>query len=139
MFFGRFGFREKIARFMYGRCGYDDLSRFLMGVCLVLLVANLFLELFTIAVIEMALLVYTTFRVMSKNLVKRNAENAKYMALKRKFDSKFKLIKNKHRDRKTHVYHKCPHCKNTLRLPRIKGAHTVNCPCCHTKFEMKVR
>ena len=139
MFFGRFGFREKIARFMYGRCGYDDLSRFLMGICLVLLVANLFLELFTIAVIEMALLIYTTFRVMSKNLVKRNAENAKYMSVKRKFDDKFKLIKNKHRDRKTHVYHKCPHCKNTLRLPRIKGAHTVNCPCCHTKFEMKVR
>ena len=139
MFFRRFGFREKIARFMYGRCGYDDLSSFLMGVCLTLLIANLFLELYFIALIEMALLIYTTFRIMSKNLVKRNAENAKYMSVKRKFDDKFKLIKNKHRDRKTHVYHKCPHCKNTLRLPRIKGKHTVNCPCCHTKFEMKVR
>ena len=123
---------------MYGRCGYDDLSRFLMGVCLVLVIANLFLELFPVAVIETGLLIYTTWRMMSKNLVKRGAENAKYLSLKRKIDGRIKLMKNKHRDRKTHVYHKCPQCKNTLRLPKVKGKHTVNCPCCHTKFDMKI-
>ena len=139
MFFRRFGFREKIARFMYGRCGYDELSRFLMGVCLTMIILNLFLELFTVALLELALLVYTTFRVMSRNLSKRRAENEKYLSIKRKIDSKFGLIKSKHRDRKTHVYHKCPNCKNVLRLPRIKGEHTVNCPCCHRKFDMKVR
>ncbi len=138
MNYGRPSFRERIARFMYGRCGYDALSKFLMIVCLVLVIANLFLELWPIALIETALLVYTVFRIMSKNLVKRGSENAKFLAIKRKIDGKIALGKNKRRDRKTHVYKKCPSCKNTLRLPKVKGKHTVNCPCCHTRFDMKI-
>ncbi len=131
--------RERMACFMYGRCGYDDLSRFLVAVCLVLAIANLFLDLITVAVMETALLVYTIWRMMSKNLVKRGRENAKYLSVKRKLAAGRTLRKNKRRDRKTHVYRKCPSCKNTLRLPRVKGEHTVNCPCCHTRFDMKIR
>ena len=139
MFYNRPSFRERIARFMYGRCGYDELSRALWIACLVLVIANLFLELAAIAIIETALMIYTIYRMMSKNLVARNKENAAYLKIKRKFDGFFKMMKNRYRDRKTHVYHKCPSCKNTLRLPKVKGEHTVNCPCCHNRFDMKVR
>ena len=32
----------------------------------------------------------------------------------------------------------CPACRKVLRLPKIKGAHTVCCPCCGKKFQLKV-
>ena len=139
MRFWRQRLRERISRFMYGRCGYDELSRVLLYACIALAIINLFCEIVAITVIETLLFIYTMFRILSKNLVKRNRENAAYLKLRRRVSDYFKLRKNKRRDRKTHVYHKCPHCNNTLRLPRIKGKHTVNCPCCHTKFDMKVR
>lgn len=131
-------FRERIARFMYGRCGYDELSRALWIICLVLLVVNVFCELLVISLIESALLVYAIYRMMSRNLVARNKENAAYLKFVGKIKGFFSLQKSKRRDRKTHVYLKCPSCKNTLRLPKIKGEHTVNCPCCHTRFDMKI-
>ena len=42
----------------------------------------------------------------------------------------FVLRKNKFRDRKTHVYRKCPHCKAQIRLPKVKGEHKCACPKC---------
>ena len=43
------------------------------------------------------------------------------------------------RDRKTHVYRRCPVCKNVLRLPREVGDHGVNCPVCHGHFSVKIK
>lgn len=138
MYGRRPSFRERVARFMYGRCGYDELSRALWYLCLVLLIVNLFCELLIIALIETALMIYAIYRMMSKNLAARSRENAAYLKFAGKIKGFFTLQKNKHRDRRTHVYRKCPSCRNTLRLPKIKGEHTVNCPCCHTRFDMKI-
>ena len=71
---------------------------------------------------------------MSRNIPKRRAENARFVGF-------FKLRRNKWKDRKTHVYRKCPTCHAILRLPKIKGKekgkgkHTVCCPRCANKFE----
>ena len=65
-------------------------------------------------------------------------ENAKYLGARNKFLSFFKRKKAQFRDRKTHVYKKCPHCKATLRLPKKKGRHTVSCPKCRKRFETKI-
>ena len=53
-------------------------------------------------------------------------------------DSQTLLQKSKHRDRKTHVFRKCPACKSVLRLPRQKGKHTVRCPRCQHRFDVKI-
>ena len=78
----------------------------------------------------MATVICIFFRTMSRNIAKRRAEN-------QKFCNFFKLRKNKFRDRKTHVYRKCPSCKAVLRLPKAKGKHTVSCPKCKNKFSVR--
>ena len=131
-------FRERVAIFMYGRNGFDNLCNFIWTLCIILIVVNLFVRSLIINAVETALMVYTIFRFMSKNVYKRQRENATYLKLKKKFTGPFKLLRNKWRDRKTHVYKKCKKCKNVLRLPKVKGKHTVNCPCCHNRFDVKI-
>ena len=131
-------FRERVASYMVGRYGIDRLYYFLLAVCFGLLVINIFLNSFVISFLDSALIVYAFYRVMSRNIYKRQQENEKFIKYADKPKQFFKLQKCKNRDRKTHVYKKCPSCKNNLRLPREKGKHTVVCPCCKTRFDVKI-
>ena len=131
-------FREKFIRFMYGRYGTDELYRFLSIVFYILFILNLFLGSYALTVSVTALRIFMTYRVFSKNIVKRRAENEKFLAIKRRFDNFIKLNKNKWRDRHTHIYKKCPHCGAVLRFPKIKGKHIANCPSCKAEFDVKV-
>ena len=131
-------FKERVAAFMAGRYGVDRLYYFLLAICSILIVINLFANSFIISLIETALFIYAIFRIMSKNVYKRQLENEKFMKLLEKPKSFINLQKCKKRDKKTHVYKKCPSCKNNLRLPREKGEHTVVCPCCKNRFTVKI-
>ena len=131
-------FRERIASFMVGRYGIDKLYYFLLGVCIVLIVANWFINSLVIYLLETGLFIYAIYRVMSRNVSKRQQENEKFIAVFEKVKKFFNLQKCKARDRKTHVYKKCPRCKNNLRLPKEKGKHTVVCPCCKNRFDVKI-
>lgn len=131
-------FTQKLMRFMYGRNGYDRICRAAMVLCIVLAVVNIFVNSWIIMTIETAVMAYAIFRVLSRNVYRRRAEDAKYAKFEKALTRPFKLMRNKWRDRKTHVYRKCPSCKNVLRLPKRKGKHTVNCPCCHNRFDIKV-
>lgn len=131
-------FRERVAAFMAGRYGIDRLYYFLLAICFILIVINLFVGSIIISVIESALFAYAIFRVMSRNIYKRQQENEKFIKLTEKPKKIFNLQKCKMRDRKTHVYRKCPSCKNNLRLPRQKGKHTVVCPCCKHRFDVRI-
>ncbi len=132
------GFRERVAAFMAGRYGTDRLYYFLLAICFILIVINLFISSLAVSIIECALFAYTIFRVMSKNIYKRQQENEKFVKLIEKPKKFFNLQKCKVRDRKTHVYKKCPSCKNNLRLPKKKGKHTVVCPCCKYRFDVRI-
>ena len=123
---------------MYGRYGTDTLSMVLLYVyfafvliCTVvsIFVRSLWFSLFYY-VVATALVVWMFSRMFSKNIVARKRENDKFCGF-------FKLRKNKFRDRKTHVYRKCPACKAVLRLPKAKGKHFVVCPRCKNRFEVK--
>lgn len=143
-FFSRmFGkIKDAYARFMYGRYGADRLHMLLTVIALVLLVAEMLIPWFipklVVSALCWAVLIYSAFRVFSKNIYKRRAENEKFMRIVNRIKSRSALSKAKRRDRKTHVFKKCPECKNTLRLPRKKGKHSVKCPCCHKGFEVKI-
>ena len=130
--------RERIARFMAGRYGIDRLYHFLIALCFILIVINLFARTFVISILEYALIIYATYRVLSKDIYKRQQENLAFMKFWNKPEAFFKLVKCKFRDRKTHVYKKCPSCKNNLRLPKKKGKHTVVCPCCQNRFDVRI-
>ena len=131
-------FRERVASFMVGRYGVDRLYYFLLAICFILIVINLFADSLVISLIESALFAYTIYRVLSRNVYKRQQENEKFISIGEKIKKIYNLQKCKIRDRKTHVYRKCPSCKNNLRLPKQKGKHTVVCPCCKHRFDVKI-
>lgn len=123
---------------MYGRYGYDTLGKTLLWVYLAIVIIHAILSLFIDSplfyvlylMLSTALVIYIIWRAMSKSIAKRRAENEKFCGF-------FKLRRNKWRDRKTHVYRKCPQCKAVLRLPKSKGKHTVVCPRCKNRFDVK--
>ena len=131
-------FRERVFRFMMGRYGTDALYYFLLGICFVLIVVNFFVRSFIISSIESLVFIYSIYRFLSRNIYKRQRENEFFLKLIDKPKRFINLQKCKKRDRKTHVYKKCPSCKNNLRLPKEKGKHTVVCPCCKHRFNVKI-
>lgn len=123
---------------MQGRNGADHLCRFTLAICLILLVIDWFVRHWILWAVILLLLIWTDFRMLSRNVPSRQKENRIYLNVVTGIGKRLRLQKNRFRDRKTHVYRKCPACKRTLRLPKIKGEHTVCCPCCGNRFEMKV-
>ena len=131
-------FKTKLARFFYGRYGADTLNNVLTGIYLSWLITFSIVDIFVNSIIfsiigwlvTVAIFALVMFRMMSRNIYKRRRENEKFCGF-------FKLQRNKFRDRKTHVYRKCPSCKAVLRLPKAKGKHTVVCPRCKNRFNVK--
>ena len=139
--------RTAFYRFMYGRYGTDTLSKVILwcysGVLILYLILSVVFS-FTMAgnalattilnvcyfILSGTLAYLLISRMFSRNISKRRAENEKFCGF-------FKLRHNMYRDRKTHVYRKCPKCRAVLRLPRAKGKHTVVCPRCRNRFEVK--
>ncbi len=131
-------FKYKLARFMYGRYGADQLYYALIVMCVILAIVNDITKSVIINVLSIALLIWTVFRVLSRNIYKRRAENEIFMKVWNPIKPKFSLALCRIKEIKTHRYRKCPHCKKVLRLPRKTGKHAVECPCCHNEFQVKV-
>ena len=85
---------------------------------------------YVIELLSILLVIFIFYRMFSRDIAKRRRENDKFFGF-------FALIKNKHRDRKTHVYRRCKKCRAVLRLPRAKGKHNVVCPRCHERFSVR--
>lgn len=131
-------FREKVSRFMYGRYGQDHLYYVGLILILILIIINSFVRNSIISALTWVVLILITFRVFSKNVYKRRSENEKFLKLWNPIKAKLMLQIRRFKERKTHCFRKCPSCKKVLRLPRKKGKHVVNCPCCHKDFSIKV-
>ena len=98
----RFSLRERFAEFMVGRYGIDRLYYFLLAVCFILIVINLFANSYIISVIESGLFFFALYRVLSRNVYKRQKENLAFLNFMKKPKKQLNLIKCKFRDRKTH-------------------------------------
>ena len=81
--------------------------------------------------------VYCIFRMFSRNVEKRRAENRRYVTLIEKKKTERRQAKVRFQNRKQYKYFKCPGCKAWLRLSRGKGVVTVTCSRCHTSFTQK--
>ena len=71
--------KKRFMDFMSGRYGTDELSKFMLAVCLVLLVINIFTGVQGVYLIALVLLGVCYFRMFSRNYVKRSEENRKYL------------------------------------------------------------
>ena len=113
-------FTEKLARMMYGRYGNDNFNRFILVMACILAVVNVFEPNIVMSLLPTVLIFWCTFRMLSRNIAARRRENSRYLKIIGPIKNKIKLLKNKFKDRKTHVYKKCPKCKAVLRLPKRK-------------------
>ena len=118
--------KEKFLRFMQGRYGADRLGQFLSAVSVALLVISIF---------DDTGLSY--FRIFSKNIPKRYAENQKYLAMTMKLRQNFAKKKSELKQRRIYHIYKCPGCGQKMRIPKGKGRIEVRCPKCGTIFEKK--
>lgn len=129
--------KQWLQRFLYGRYGVDQLSVFILILYIALTVLNIFIQWPYMFYLYILLLILCYFRIFSRNIYKRRAENQKFMKYYGPVKNWFKDKKERFRDRKTHKYFKCPHCGQRLRVPKGKGEITITCKKCSTKFDAR--
>jgi ribosomal protein L37AE/L43A len=132
--------KERFYKFMAGRYGNDQLGKALLILDVILLLLGCIFSdsvggIFSLLAI--ALLVYIYFRMFSRNIYRRQEENGKYLRLKYKIATKFKVLKERWVQRKEYKFFTCPSCRATLRVPRGRGKIKIVCRKCGTSFEGK--
>lgn len=151
-------FRYKMAQFMQGRYGMDRFGQFLSTVVLILVILDLFLRWAPLWWICLALIIYLYYRMFSRNIAKRYAENQRYLAFTsklrssgfgRSFTGFFRNIGSRIRgagasakqakresDAGFRIY-RCPQCGQKIRVPKGKGHIMIRCPKCGNQFEKR--
>ena len=126
--------REKFYRFMQGRYGSDELSKFLTGLGMVLIILNILTRSKIFNLLFWFCLFYSYFRMFSKNHSARYAENQKFFEMKNRL--KYKLENHKRLREQKKIYHiySCPYCKQKIRIPKGRGTIIVTCPKCKQEF-----
>ena len=126
--------KEKLIRFMYGRYGVDAFGKFLVILGCIMLVLSSFTRFRLAPVIAWAVIIYAYFRIFSKKIYKRSAENQAYLKYTAKIRNFWWNRKNLMKQRKTHHIYKCPSCRQKIRVPKGKGKIEIRCPKCQTTF-----
>lgn len=127
---------ESLRRFLYGRYGSDQLNLALLIAAVVLSLLSGILSLLLpvtagvytnllLSTLMYALLVIALFRMLSRNIAKRQRENQKF----RNFWTRLTDRKNR--------YFRCPQCSQTVRVPRHRGKINIRCPKCGERFIRK--
>ncbi len=133
--------RAWIARIMAGRNGPDHLNRFLSVVFLILSVGSMFVRNPRLAsvlyTLSMALFFYVMFRMLSRNIYRRQQENGAYLRERYKITSWWNGLRDRWAQRKDYKFYKCPSCRTRLRVPRGKGKLNIVCRKCGTSFQRR--
>ena len=136
-------FRERMYRFFMGRYGWDRLNWVLLWSAVALMVVNLFFMRMPIVYgilygVSALLYVVIFLRCMSRNIPRRQKENARLLRLCAAVSAEWRLLCNRLKDRRTHVFRRCRKCRAVLRLPRKHGRHAVTCPRCRRHFKVYI-
>ena len=129
--------RAALQKFMVGRRGPDELSMALMIAGILLSLLGSIFRLGILQWLSLAAYIYALFRMLSRDLEKRYAENAAFLKLWHGKSSAVSQAVNRLKNMKKYKYFKCPECKSRLRLPRGVGEVTVTCGKCHHAFKQK--
>ena len=131
-FFQKIG--NSLARFMYGRNGVDQLGFVTLWAAIILDVVNLFVRnqvaYSILSAVAMVLTIWMVFRMFSKNLSKRRAENAAYM---NKVVYPLRQALSRSRDKGAQVFH-LPQLPHGVPGTRGKAASSSPAPSAARKF-----
>lgn len=125
---------RRINQWMVGRYGTDELSRFLLWCGIILMILSMFEPLKYLYFPALIFVVWSVFRALSKNIIKRSRERDFYLRKTGTIRNKIALFKRMFKDRKTHRYYKCPNCKTMVRVPKGKGRICITCTKCRHEF-----
>ena len=153
--------RERFFRFMQGRYGVDAFGRFLIYTDLILAVLSMLFRNSVLFFPVVFLLVYSYYRIFSRNIYKRTFENNKFLDIKAAFSQKAGCFLRKFSGGKrftengrgeysskfnsysgncyeiSYKVFKCPKCAQKLRVPKGKGRIMITCRRCGTEFRKR--
>ena len=121
---------DGLRRFMAGRYGSDRLNQCLLGAALVLILIGWLggkaaAGLNVLGLLAYVPLVWSIFRMYSRNIEARRRENAAFLRF-------FSRLRDKQ-----YRYFRCPGCRQVVRVPRGKGKINIRCPKCGRQFIKK--
>ena len=87
--------------------------------------------------IGLLILIWWCFRVFSRRVAKRQAENTRFLYRRQKVRRRIASLRQQWKERKIYRYFKCPKCGQRMRAPRHKGKIRVTCKSCGNIFETK--
>ena len=132
-------FRNALSRFMYGRNGVDALSWALVVLEVVLSLLSSFIHVRgvsqTLYFVSTALMFVVLLRIFSRNLARRQAENAKFLTWWTPKANAIRGAKARRAD-KAHKYVRCS-CGAYCRVPKNIGKVELTCPKCGKKKVVK--
>ena len=129
--------RNFLRNFMSGRYGPDHLNIAMIVASLILNLIRGIVQFAPIAVLSYLLLALAIFRMLSRNITRRRAENDRFIRYWWPIRTRFSRLGANIKYGKTHRFIKCPSCSNTLRVPRGKGKLQITCPKCGERFIRK--
>ena len=129
--------RERFREFMVGRYGPDQLNIVLFVCALAARLIATVSGLFLFSLLSYMLMIMAFFRMLSRNIQKRRAENDVFLRFWGPFRHKFRSYKDRAAGSREYKFFRCPNCKNMLRVPKGKGRIQVTCPKCGERFEKK--
>ncbi len=129
--------KYRMAQWMVGRYGMDELMQAMMIVACVLIVINFFAQSGILSTLSLLLMVLALFRCYSRNHQARRKELDTYLRLMEKPKAWWRLTNKRYENRKSTLYFKCKGCGAMLNVPKGKGRMRVTCPKCGEVVEKK--
>lgn len=122
---------------MYGRYGTDQLSIGIFAAGFLVYIAYVITRFWPLYILSLLIYGIDIYRILSKNIPKRQIENQKFMSLIYKVKNLWGNIKCGFEENKTYKHFKCPKCQQKLRIPRGRGKLEIHCPKCGETFVKK--
>ena len=123
--------------YMAGRNGIDQLNIAILLAAVALNFVARFIGWLVLSLLATLLLVLAAFRILSRNLAKRRAENYRFVTLWTDAKERFSAWRLRRHQSKEYRFFTCPGCRNRLRVPRGKGRLQITCPRCGQRFDGK--
>lgn len=133
----RGGLQQKIAVWLSGRNGSDELGICVLIVASLLLLINIFVRSIILSVCALLLIGYCCWRMASRDIEARETENVVFMDFVSPIMPWFRNPGAAAKELREYKHLTCPECGQRVRVPRKKGKLRITCPKCQTKFEAK--